>query len=96
VRVPQLEGAEHRPPARGGHAQRRRADAIILKGLAQRVTDRQELDRVDGYAEKYVDPYSGTVATIFVEDDHVYRVRPRLVMAWAYAAMTTRTEWELA
>jgi nitroimidazol reductase NimA-like FMN-containing flavoprotein (pyridoxamine 5'-phosphate oxidase superfamily) len=73
------------------------ADAIILKGTARRVRDERELERVDrGYAEKYVDPHSGTVATIFVEDDHVYCVRPRLVMAWAYATMTTRTDWELA
>jgi PPOX class probable F420-dependent enzyme len=72
------------------------ADTIIVKGTAERVTDRAELERIDAaYAEKYVDPYSGTRATIFVEDDHVYRVRPRLVMAWSYAAMTTRTDWEL-
>jgi nitroimidazol reductase NimA-like FMN-containing flavoprotein (pyridoxamine 5'-phosphate oxidase superfamily) len=72
------------------------ADALILKGRAERVSDPEELDRVDeAYRTKYVDPYSGTRATIFVEDDHVYRVRPRLVMAWSYATMTTRTDWEL-
>jgi nitroimidazol reductase NimA-like FMN-containing flavoprotein (pyridoxamine 5'-phosphate oxidase superfamily) len=72
------------------------ADAIILKGRAERVGDREELERVDrAYRAKYVDPHSGAEATIFVEDDHVYRVRPRLVMAWSYATMTTRTDWEL-
>jgi general stress protein 26 len=70
-------------------------DPIILKGEAQRVTDRAELDRVDAaYREKYVDPSSGTPATIFVEDDHVYRVTPRLVSAWLYATAATRTDWE--
>jgi nitroimidazol reductase NimA-like FMN-containing flavoprotein (pyridoxamine 5'-phosphate oxidase superfamily) len=72
------------------------SDAIIVKGRADRVTDGEELDRIDrAYREKYVDPYSGTRATIFVADDHVYRVRPRLVMAWSYATMNTRTDWEL-
>ena len=72
------------------------ADAIILKGRAERVRDRAELERVDhAYREKYVDPHSGTAATIFVGDDHVSRVRPRLVMAWSYADMTTRTDWRL-
>ena len=72
------------------------ADTIIVKGRAERVDDPDELERVDrAYNAKYVDPYSGAQATIFVEDDHVYRVRPRLVMAWSYATMTTRTDWEL-
>ena len=70
------------------------ADAIILKGRAQRVTDSGELERVDeAYRRKYVDPHSGTHATIFIADDHVYRVEPRLVLAWSYADMTTRTDW---
>jgi PPOX class probable F420-dependent enzyme len=70
------------------------ADTIILKGRADRVVDRTELERVDvAYRQKYVDPHSGTRATIFVEDDHVFRMRPRLVMAWAYATVATRTEW---
>jgi nitroimidazol reductase NimA-like FMN-containing flavoprotein (pyridoxamine 5'-phosphate oxidase superfamily) len=73
------------------------ADPIILKGKAERVTKRDELDRVDrAYREKYVDPHSGARATIFVADDHVYRVRPRLVSAWSYATVATRTDWELA
>jgi len=71
------------------------ADPIIFKGMAERVTDRLELERVDrGYAEKYVAPTTGERATIFVADDHVYRVRPRLVSAWSYATAATRTDWE--
>jgi nitroimidazol reductase NimA-like FMN-containing flavoprotein (pyridoxamine 5'-phosphate oxidase superfamily) len=71
-------------------------DPIIFKGTAERVTDRPELERVDrGYAEKYVAPTTGERATIFVADDHVYRVRPRLVSAWSYATAATRTDWEL-
>jgi nitroimidazol reductase NimA-like FMN-containing flavoprotein (pyridoxamine 5'-phosphate oxidase superfamily) len=71
------------------------ADPIIFKGTAERVTDRVELERVDrGYAEKYVAPTSGERATVFVSDDHVYRVRPRLVSAWSYATAATRTDWE--
>jgi nitroimidazol reductase NimA-like FMN-containing flavoprotein (pyridoxamine 5'-phosphate oxidase superfamily) len=69
-------------------------DTIIIKGRAERVTDEKELDRVDAtYRDKYVDPHSGTTATVFIADDHVYRVHPRLVMAWSYATMTTRTDW---
>ena len=69
-------------------------DTIILKGIAERVVDRPELERVDAaYHEKYVDPHSGAEATVFVADDHVYRVRPGLVMAWSYANVTTRTDW---
>ncbi len=71
------------------------ADPVITKGRAERVTDRDELQRIDdAYAEKYVAPQSGERATIFVEDDHVYRVRPRLVSAWSYATAATRTDWE--
>jgi nitroimidazol reductase NimA-like FMN-containing flavoprotein (pyridoxamine 5'-phosphate oxidase superfamily) len=73
------------------------ADPILIKGDAAPVTDRDDLDRVDrAYAEKYVDPHSGAQATIFVEGDNVYRVRPRLVMTWEYATCSTRTDWELA
>ena len=71
------------------------ADPIIFKGIAERVTDRLELERIDrGYAEKYVAPTTGERATVFVSDDHVYRVRPRLVSAWSYATAATRTDWE--
>jgi nitroimidazol reductase NimA-like FMN-containing flavoprotein (pyridoxamine 5'-phosphate oxidase superfamily) len=70
-------------------------DPIVIKGRAERVDDREELERVDrAYTEKYVDPHSGARATIFVADDHVYRVRPRLVSAWSYAVAATKTDWE--
>jgi nitroimidazol reductase NimA-like FMN-containing flavoprotein (pyridoxamine 5'-phosphate oxidase superfamily) len=70
------------------------ADPIIIKGSAERVDDEDELARVDGaYAEKYVAPTTGEPATIFVADDHVYRVRPRFVSAWSYATASTRTDW---
>ena len=72
------------------------ADPIIIKGRAERVTDPGELERVDqAYAEKYVAPTTGERATIFIADDHVYRVRPRLVSAWSYANASTRTDWTL-
>jgi len=62
------------------------ADPIIIKGRAERVDI--------AYSEKYVAPTSGERATVFVADDHVYRVRPRLVSAWSYANASTRTDWE--
>jgi nitroimidazol reductase NimA-like FMN-containing flavoprotein (pyridoxamine 5'-phosphate oxidase superfamily) len=69
-------------------------DPVIIKGRAERVSDEDELRCVDdAYAEKYVAPTSGEQATIFVADDHVYRVRPRLVSAWSYATASTRTDW---
>jgi nitroimidazol reductase NimA-like FMN-containing flavoprotein (pyridoxamine 5'-phosphate oxidase superfamily) len=70
-------------------------DPIILKGRAERVVERAELERVDqAYREKYVAPETGERATIFVSDDHVYRVRPRLVSSWSYANASTRTDFE--
>jgi hypothetical protein len=70
------------------------ADPIILKGDAEVVTEHDELDRLDrAYAAKYVDPGSGTRATIFVEGDVAFRVRPRIVIAWEYATCSNRTEW---
>ena len=61
-------------------------DPIIIKGRVERVDA--------AYRAKYVDPHSGTPATIFVPGDHVYRVRPRRVSAWSYATAATRTDWE--
>jgi Pyridoxamine 5'-phosphate oxidase len=70
------------------------ADPIILKGLAELVEDADELTRLDAaYAEKYVDPGSGIRATIYVDGDVAFRVRPRLVMAWEYATCSNRTDW---
>jgi PPOX class probable F420-dependent enzyme len=72
------------------------ADPIILKGRAEVVDDAGELGQVDAaYRAKYVDPYSGAQASIYAEGDVCFRVRPRLVMAWSYATVGTRTHWEL-
>ena len=71
-------------------------DPIIIKGRAERVTDPRELERIDeAYAQKYVAPSSGERATIFIADDHVYRVRLRLISAWSYATAATRTDWQV-
>jgi hypothetical protein len=71
------------------------ADPIILRGRAEPVEDTEELARVDAaYRERYVDPHSGAEASIFVEGDVCFRVRPRLVSAWSYATVGTRTDWE--
>ena len=60
-----------------------------------RVMDRGELERInEAYSKKYVAPTTGEQATVFVGDDHVYRVQPRLVSAWSYANATTRTDWD--
>lgn len=71
------------------------ADPIIVEGRAEQVTDQPELERVDAaYAEKYVAPESGERATIFAEGDIAFRVRPRRVLAWSYANVGTRTDWQ--
>jgi hypothetical protein len=73
------------------------ADPIIVTGRVERVEDAHELERLDrAYAEKYVAPDSGERATIFVEGDVMLRVRPRRVLAWAYATVGYRTEWEFS
>ena len=69
-------------------------DVIILEGVAEIVTDREELERVDAsYREKYVDPGSGTQATIFEPEADLYRVNVKRVMAWEYGTVANRTDW---
>jgi PPOX class probable F420-dependent enzyme len=69
-------------------------DVIILQGAAEVVTDQAEKERVNAaYMEKYVDPYSGTRATLQAETDVIYRVAIQHVMTWEYGAMGTRTDW---
>jgi len=69
------------------------ADPIIVRGRAELVADAAARARVDaGYRAKYVDPHSGTRAAL-VEGDCLFRVRPRLVSAWSYATVATRTDW---
>jgi hypothetical protein len=58
------------------------------------VEDEDELRTVDdAYHAKCVDPASGAEATIFVDGDLVFRVVPRLVMTWAYATCSSRTDF---
>jgi PPOX class probable F420-dependent enzyme len=69
-------------------------DTIILEGPCERVTDPAEQRRIDAaYGEKYVDPHSGTRATIFNPGDDLYRVRVRRAMTWEYGVVATRTDW---
>jgi PPOX class probable F420-dependent enzyme len=71
------------------------ADPILIKGDASPLADPADLERVDrAYAEKYVAPDSGESATVFIEGDVVFRVRPRRVLAWSYANVSLRTDWE--
>jgi hypothetical protein len=71
------------------------ADPIIVKGSAERVEAPDELGRIDrAYAEKYVAPDSGESATIFIAGDAVLCVTPHRVIAWSYANVSVRTDWE--
>jgi nitroimidazol reductase NimA-like FMN-containing flavoprotein (pyridoxamine 5'-phosphate oxidase superfamily) len=72
-------------------------DVIILEGYAAIVSNAKEQQRVDAaYQEKYVDPHSGTRATIFNDGDDLYRVDVARVMAWEYGVIATRTDWQFA
>jgi PPOX class probable F420-dependent enzyme len=72
-------------------------DVIILEGLAETVTDREELNRVDAaYRAKYVDPGSGAQATIFEPEVDLYRVDVKRIMAWEYGTVANRTDWKFA
>ena len=69
-------------------------DVIILQGCAERITNTDELERINThYMAKYVDPFSGTQATIPNEGDQVFRVNIQHIMAWEYASVQTRTDW---
>jgi hypothetical protein len=71
------------------------ADPIIVKGTAARVESEFELERLDrAYAQKYVAPDSGESATVFIRGDVVFRVTPHRVLAWSYANVSLRTDWE--
>ena len=63
------------------------AVALALNASSERAGQafRRIATSSSAYAEKYVAPSTGESATIFVADDHVYRVRPRFVSAWSYA-----------
>ncbi len=69
-------------------------DVIIVEGVVNLVSDYHEQTRVNTlYGEKYVDPKSGTKATIFREGDDLYRVQITRIMTWEYGMMRTRTDW---
>ena len=70
-------------------------DVIILEGLAEIVTDREELEEIDAaYRAKYVDPGSGAQASIFEPEADLYRVAVKHVMAWEYGTVSNRTDWK--
>ena len=70
-------------------------DVIILEGLAEIVTDSEELEKIDAaYRAKYVDPGSGAQATIFEPEADLYRVNVKRVMAWEYGTVSNRTDWK--
>ena len=72
-------------------------DVIILEGQAEVVRDRDELEWIDkAYRDKYVDPGSGTQATIFEFEADLYRVNVSHVMAWEYGTVANRTDWKFA
>ena len=69
-------------------------DTIILQGRAKCITDVAKLERINThYMEKYVDPFSGTQATIPNENDLVFGVFIQHIMAWEYGSVQTRTDW---
>ncbi len=68
-------------------------DALILEGVATLVTDPDERSAVNqAYMQKYVDPHTGTQATV-LDIDHLYRVDVNRIMIWEYATVSSRTDW---
>jgi nitroimidazol reductase NimA-like FMN-containing flavoprotein (pyridoxamine 5'-phosphate oxidase superfamily) len=67
----------------------------IVRGHAARVEDRAESDAVDAaYRERYVDPHTGTRASIYDNPaDDLYRLDAQVVIAWSYGTVGTWTEW---
>jgi hypothetical protein len=70
-------------------------EVVIIEGQARQVRDSVALVRLaDDYASKYVEPHVGVGARLIAGDeDIVYSVRPRRILAWSYGDVTTRTEW---
>jgi len=69
-------------------------DTIILEGMVAVVTDLEERSNINtAYGEKYVDPHSGTKATI-PNGDILYRVTVERIMCWEYGVVGTRTDWQ--
>jgi PPOX class probable F420-dependent enzyme len=70
-------------------------DVVMVRGRAVVVADPDEQADVDAaYRSKYVDPHSGTRASIFDNPaDDLYRLEPERVIAWSYGTVGTWTEW---
>lgn len=70
-------------------------DVLIVEGPVRRVTDPEEVRGVGAaYAAKYVDPVSGTRASITDNpDDDLYRIDPSRVVTWMYGTVAGWTEW---
>jgi len=69
-------------------------DTIILEGIAHLVTHEAERERLNQlWMEKYVDPHTGTKATVGHAHDRIYRVELTHIMAWEYGIVSTRTDW---
>jgi len=70
-------------------------DVVILEGSVEIITEQAELERVDAaYRAKYVDPGSGTQASIFEPEADLYRVNVDRIMAWEYGTVANRTDWK--
>ncbi|HEY7582583.1 MAG TPA: pyridoxamine 5'-phosphate oxidase family protein [Acidimicrobiia bacterium] len=72
-------------------------DPIIIVGQARRVSDSDEISRVDqAFRAKYVDPNSGAAAGYPETDqDLAYRIDIERIMAWEYGTVATRTDFLL-
>ena len=69
-------------------------DTIILEGTAEIVSDPEEWSTINiAYGEKYVDPHTGTKATIR-DSNSLYRVTVQRIMCWEYGIVSTRTDWQ--
>ena len=70
-------------------------DVLFVEGAIERVTDPDELARVDAaYRSKYIDPVSGATASVFDNPaDDLYRLVPWRVVTWMYGTVAGWTEW---
>ena len=70
-------------------------DVVIVRGRATRVSDADEISRVDAaYRARYVDPGSGAQASVRDNPlDDLYRLTVERVIAWSYGTVGTWTEW---
>jgi nitroimidazol reductase NimA-like FMN-containing flavoprotein (pyridoxamine 5'-phosphate oxidase superfamily) len=70
-------------------------NAVLMIGEAALVTDIDEREKVDtSYREKYVDPLTGTPATVLDPHNLLYRVAIKNATAWMSSNAATRTDWQ--